>query len=63
MSPVPSEGLYILSARQSVVPWGGFRVPQEAGKGETQTGWMPQEGIGREFAMRRVSEHARKVHV
>lgn len=39
MSPVPSEGLYILSARQSAVPWGGggggFMVPQEAGRGET----------------------------
>lgn len=34
LSPVPSEGFYILSARQQ---GGGLMVPQEAGRGETHT--------------------------
>lgn len=62
LSPVASEGFYISSAWQSLVPWGGSGFHRRLGE-ERHPGWMPQEGIERELAMRCVSVHAHKVHV
>lgn len=61
LSPVLSEGFYILSARQSVVPWGGSGCHRRLGE-ERHICCMPQEGTGRELGIRRVSVHTRKVH-